>query len=97
MIFSEKRNIIFPDNTRKIIFHHDFFGKTIFSGRLKKKNLVFRAIFEVFIKNQKRFFTKTILLENTAFNVYKISKTQNITILDNNFFEEQTLFVGEIL
>ena len=54
-------------------------------------------MYEVLIKNQKRFFTKTITFENTIFNVYKISKTQNIIILDDNFFEEQTLLVGKIL
>ena len=36
IIFSGKRNITFLDNTRKIIFQHNFFGKTIFSGRLEK-------------------------------------------------------------
>ena len=30
IIFSGKRDTIFPDNTRKIIFQCDFFGKTIF-------------------------------------------------------------------
>ena len=44
IIFSGKRNIIFPDNTRKIIFQHNFFGKTIFSGRLEKENMVFHAV-----------------------------------------------------
>ena len=31
IIFLGKRNIIFPDNARKIIFQRNFFGKTIFS------------------------------------------------------------------
>ena len=44
IIFSGKRNIIFPDNTRKIIFQCDFFGKTIFSKHLEKENMVFRAV-----------------------------------------------------
>ena len=44
IIFSGKRNIIFPDNTRKIIFQCNFFRKTIFSGRLEKENRVFRAV-----------------------------------------------------
>ena len=48
IIFSGKRNIIFPDNTRKIIFQCDFFGKTIFSNIWKKK------IWEIF---QKIFFS----------------------------------------
>ena len=43
IIFSRKRNIIFPDNTRKIIFQRYFFGKTIFWRRLEK-NMVFRAV-----------------------------------------------------
>ena len=44
MIFSGKRNIIFPDNTRKIIFLRDFFGKIIFLEHLGKENMVFRAV-----------------------------------------------------
>ena len=44
IIFSGKRNIIFPDNTRNIIFHRNFFGKTIFSGHPEKENMVFRAV-----------------------------------------------------
>ena len=44
IIFSRKRNIIFPDNARKIIFQCNFSGKTIFSGRLGKENMVFRAV-----------------------------------------------------
>ena len=39
--------MIFPDNTRKIIFQRDFFRKTIFSGRLEKENMVFRALFKI--------------------------------------------------
>ena len=44
IIFSGKRNIIFSDNTRKIMFQQDFVVKTIFSGRLEKGNMVFRAV-----------------------------------------------------
>ena len=44
MIFSGKRNIIFPGNIRKIILQRDFFGKTIFSEHLEKENMVFRAV-----------------------------------------------------
>ena len=44
IIFSGKRNIIVPGNTRKIIFQRSFFGKTIFSGRLEKENMIFRAV-----------------------------------------------------
>ena len=36
--------MIFPDNTGKIIFQRNFFGKTIFSGRLEKEYMVFRAV-----------------------------------------------------
>ena len=43
IIFSGKRNIIFPDNTRMIIFQHNLSGKTIFSGRLEKENMVIFA------------------------------------------------------
>ena len=44
IIFPGKRNIIFPDGTRKIIFQCIFFGKTIFSEHLKIENMVFRAV-----------------------------------------------------
>ena len=44
IIFSEKRNIIFLDDTRKIIFQRDFFGNIIFSEHLEKENMVFRAV-----------------------------------------------------
>ena len=44
IIFSGKRDIIFPNNKRKTIFQRDFFGKTIFSGRLEKENMVFRVV-----------------------------------------------------
>ena len=44
VIFAGKRNIIFPNNTRKIMFQRNFFGKTIFSGCLEKENMVFRAV-----------------------------------------------------
>ena len=47
IIFSGKRNIIFSDNTRKIILQCDFFGKTIFSKHLEKENIVFRAVINV--------------------------------------------------
>ena len=45
IIFSGKRNIIFPDKTRKIIFQCNFYGKTIFSKHLEKENMVLRAVF----------------------------------------------------
>ena len=48
IIFSGKRNTIFSDNTRKIIFQRIFFGKTIFSGRQEKENMVFYAVYMVF-------------------------------------------------
>ena len=41
IIFLEKRNIIFPNNTRNIIIQCNFLGKTIFSGRLEKEIMVF--------------------------------------------------------
>ena len=34
--FLEKKNTIFPDITKKIMFRRQFFGKTIFSEHLKK-------------------------------------------------------------
>ena len=44
IIFSGKRNITFPNNTSKIINLAQIFGKTIFSGRPEKENMVFRAV-----------------------------------------------------
>ena len=44
IMFSGNRNIILPDNTRKIIFQHNLFGKTIFSGHPEKENLVFCVV-----------------------------------------------------
>ena len=34
--FLEKRNTMFPDITKKIVFRGEFLGKTIFSENLKK-------------------------------------------------------------
>ena len=34
--FLEKRNTVFPDITKKIMFRHEFFGKTIFSEHLRE-------------------------------------------------------------
>ena len=36
--------MIFPDNTRKIIFQRYFFGNTIFPECLEKENMVFCAV-----------------------------------------------------
>ena len=44
IIISGKGNIIFNDNTRKVIFQCIFFGKVIFSEHLEKENMVFRAV-----------------------------------------------------
>ena len=42
--FREKRNTIFPDITKKIIFNCQFFGKTIFF-RTFEENIIFLCIF----------------------------------------------------
>ena len=44
MIFLGKKKKIFPDNTRKIIFQLNFFGKTVFSEHLEKENMDCRAV-----------------------------------------------------
>ena len=36
IIFPGDRNVIFPDNWRKMLFHINFFGKITFSGNLQK-------------------------------------------------------------
>ena len=43
-MFPCKKNIVFPDNTRKIIFQCNFFGKTLFSEHLEKENMVFCVV-----------------------------------------------------
>ena len=40
-----RRNIIFPDGTRKIVFQSNFFGNAIFSEHLERENQVFHAVF----------------------------------------------------
>ena len=54
IIFSGKKNTIFPDGTRSIISqcdsnHIPVRWKTIFSEHLEKENMVFRAVYFVFI------------------------------------------------
>ena len=44
VIFLGKRNAIFPNNTGNIIFQRNCFGMTIFSGRLEKENMAYRAV-----------------------------------------------------
>ena len=44
IIFSRKRNAIFSDDTRKIPFQCDFFGKNFFLEHLEKENMSFRAV-----------------------------------------------------
>ena len=44
--------MIFPNNTRKIIFERNFLAKAIFSGPLGKENMVFRAVV-VYMKERK--------------------------------------------
>ena len=44
IIFLGKKNMIFPTNTRKMIFQRDFFLKDHLLGRLEKENMVFRAV-----------------------------------------------------
>ena len=60
IIFLEKRNIIFLNNTRKIIFQRNFFGKTIFSVRLEKENMVFRAVSVLIKKVANHFICRVI-------------------------------------
>ena len=52
IIFSGKRNAIFPDDKRMIIFQYDFFGKTILSEHLK--NISYFLVF--FEQNHLLFF-----------------------------------------
>ena len=54
IIFSGKTNIIFPDNTRKILFQCNFFGKIIISGIPEKENMVFRTVVIIHKKGKRR-------------------------------------------
>ena len=54
IIFSGKTNIIFPDNTRKILFQRNFFGKIIISGIPEKENMVFRTVVIIHKKGKRR-------------------------------------------
>ena len=53
--------MIFPNNTRKIIFQRDFFGKTIFSGRLEKEIMVSLAVNEARTRIEISKFVKPVL------------------------------------
>ena len=44
IIFSGKKNTIFPDNTRKHILQCNLFGKSNLSEHLEKENIVFDAV-----------------------------------------------------
>ena len=70
IIFSGKKNITFLDNTRKIIFQLDFFGKTIFSGRLEKENMVFRAVSSSSLIHT--FFNTEVLYLLTYLRLFKV-------------------------
>ena len=74
-IFLGKRNIIFPDNTRKIKFQHDFFGKVIFSGHLKKENMVFQVV--VFSSDESRI-TLTCSMDNVIKTIGSYGKKRYI-------------------
>ena len=53
--------MIFPNNTRKIIFQRDFFGKTIFFGRLEKEIMVSLAVNEARTRIEISKFVKPVL------------------------------------
>ena len=74
-IFLGKRNIIFPDNTRKIKFQHGVFGKVIFSGHLKKENMVFQVV--VFSSDESRI-TLTCSMDNVIKTIGSYGKKRYI-------------------
>ena len=74
IIFLGKRNIIFPDNTRKIIFQCNFFGKTIFSKHSEKENMVFPPVF-VFVAGPLRYNRLT-----QSFNIMLQNDLQNLAM-----------------
>ena len=69
--FLEKKNTIFPDITKKIMFRRQFFGKTIFSEHLKKISYfqIFfwdRSSFVLCLKNKIIFSGKKIIFPDNA-------------------------------
>ena len=58
----EKGNIIFPDNTKKIIFQRHYFGKAIFSGRMEKEIMVLRAVNFTVLSEKSIIFSFTFLM-----------------------------------
>ena len=70
----KKKNNIFPDNTRKIIFQCDIFGKIIFSENLEKENMAFCAVSFLLLPNiaspSRTTATSATLTENTFSSNY---------------------------
>ena len=77
-MFSGNRNIIFPDNTRKVIFQRKVFWKTMFSGRLEKENMVFRAVL-IFFASKWR--AKNICKINIKYNDINKKQHSEVTYL----------------
>ena len=88
IILSGKRNAIFPDNTRKIIFQCDFLGKTIFSEHLKKM-LYFHIFF--WERSSLIFHIKNKIIFSGKRNTIFPDDTEKI-IFQQDFFEKTIFF-----
>ena len=75
--FSGKRNIIFPDNTRKIIFQRYFFGKIIFSEHLEKENVVFCAVNQLIVNLRNTIETDELYIISILLNVSLSVRCEN--------------------
>ena len=86
IIFSRKRSAIFPDDTRKIIFWCDFFGKITFLEHLKKT-----SYFHVFFWERSSFIfrLKNKIILSGKINIIFPADTRNIIL--------QCKFCGKII
>ena len=103
IIFSRKRNAIFPDETRKIIFQRDIFGKTLLSEHLKKISYfpVFfweRSCFIFHLKNKIIFLGKRniIVSDDTRNNIFQCDFFGK-TIFSEHLEKENKVFHAVII
>ena len=94
----KKQNNIFPDNTRKIIFQCDIFGKIIFSENLEKENMAFCAVSFLLLPNiaspSRTTATSATLTENTFSNNYNSLQTSGNLVITLNDHHAQLLMLG---
>ena len=85
IIFLGKRNAIFPDDRRKVIFQCDFFGKTIFSEHLK--NI---SYFHVFFWERSSFIFRLknkIIFSGKSFLMIREKLYSSVIFLEKSTFQ----------